>query len=358
MKPSIARAVIAVTILALAMLTTVFTDVTGRSGGSQQAGSDLVTTRRADTTAFAQDEDDNDEEDDNEEEDDNADDEEDDNDEEDCDDVDDDNEDEEDDEDDNDEDEDDDNAEDEDDDNAEDEDDDNAEDEDDDNEEDDEDDDNADCDEDDSENDEDDSDNEEDDNADEDEADNEDEADEEDELDDGADADDDDDDDDDFPTAVAQRGTSCAPDGIVSTTPNSEVQALTTGRDLWLALPGDRLSVQAFADTPAGICLVLRLVEPLDHPAAPGIRVGGYIFQVEAYDEFGGQLETLPAQISVNVNYTAAEAAGLDEQLMTLSRLDPFSQGWAAPPGVLLDPVSNWVWVLTSDTGIFVANVP
>jgi hypothetical protein len=340
MKPSIARVLIAVTILALAMLTSVFSDLTGRSGGGPLTGSDVVTTRRADTTVFAQDED----EDDDDNEDDNEDDDDDDSDDE-CDDEDDNDEDEAEDDDDNGDDEDDDDN-----DEDEDDDDDNADEEDDD--------DNVDCDEDD--------DNEEDDEGDDDndegdDADNEDEVDDEEAEDDepvDGDDDDDDDEDDAFTTPAGQTGTACAPGGIVSTAPDTEVQAVTTGSDLWLALPGDRLSVQAFADTPAGICLVLRLVEPLDYPAAPGIRVGSYIFQVEAYDEFGTPLETLPAQISVNVNYTAADVAGLDEQVMTLSRLDPLSQGWGSPPGVLLDPVSNWVWVLTTDTGIFVANVP
>jgi hypothetical protein len=82
------------------------------------------------------------------------------------------------------------------------------------------------------------------------------------------------------------------------------------------------------------------------------------MFQVEAFDQFGTPLATLPGEVTPSVNYTDADVAGLDEAFATLSRLDPLDQTWKVAMGVFIDPVTNWVWVSTFDTGIFVVHVP
>ena len=160
--------------------------------------------------------------------------------------------------------------------------------------------------------------------------------------------------------SVAQSVPPCrsdqgAPPARGSTT---EVHGRTNGRDMLLALPGGRLSVQVFSSMPSGVCLKLRLVDALDHPAAPGVRVGNYIFQLDAVDEFGSELTTLPAEVTLQINYTNTEVAGLTETSLTISRLDPFDQSWKIVPSVFVDPVSNWLWVSVFDTGLYVAHQP
>ena len=64
----------------------------------------------------------------------------------------------------------------------------------------------------------------------------------------------------------------------------TEVRVVTTGTDTLLALPGNRVVVQIFASTPAGLTLNLRLVDPLAYPPTPGIRAGNLIFAIQAFD--------------------------------------------------------------------------
>jgi len=154
------------------------------------------------------------------------------------------------------------------------------------------------------------------------------------------------------------RGTAASPSPSPSPAPVMEVQGVTTGADMLLALPGDRVAVQVFASTPPDITLKLRLVDPLAYPATPGIRAGDLIFQVEALDASGVPLTTLPAEVSLSVRYTNPEVVGLDEAAIILSRLDPVDQQWKTAPNLLVDPITNSVMASTVDTGVYAVHVP
>jgi hypothetical protein len=181
-------------------------------------------------------------------------------------------------------------------------------------------------------------------------------------------ADDDDDttDADSFPIQTPAQTTAAAPAPSVrpaaspspSPVPFAEVQGVTTGADMLLALPGDRVAIQVFASTPANITLTLRLVDPLAYPAVPGIRAGNLIFEVVAADAFGAPLATLPAEVSLSVRYADPDVAGLDETFITLSRLDPLDQMWKTAPNLLVDPLTNSVMASVVDTGVFAVHVP
>jgi hypothetical protein len=137
-----------------------------------------------------------------------------------------------------------------------------------------------------------------------------------------------------------------------------EATGVTTGADLWVALPGDRVGLQVSASTPPGISLTVRLVDPLAYPAAPGIRAGDLIFLVDAVDADGYTLTTLPAEARLSVRYTDMDIFGLDEAGMTLSRLDAVGNIWNSVPNVVIDPVANYLETYVIDTGVYVVSVP
>ena len=46
-----------------------------------------------------------------------------------------------------------------------------------------------------------------------------------------------------------------------------------------------------------------------------GVRAGDIIFQLEAFDQFGAPVSPLPAEVTLNVQYSNTDVAGLDETL-------------------------------------------
>jgi hypothetical protein len=156
----------------------------------------------------------------------------------------------------------------------------------------------------------------------------------------------------------ARETASALPSPSPSPAPVTEVQVVTTGTDTRLALPGNRVVVQIFASTPAGLMLNLRLVDPLAYPPTPGIRAGHLIFVIQAFDATGMEISTLPADVSVMVRYSDADIVGLDETYLTLSRLDPLDQTWKTASNLLVDPLTNTVMFSVLDTGVFAAYVP
>ena len=140
--------------------------------------------------------------------------------------------------------------------------------------------------------------------------------------------------------------------------PTTEDQVVTTGGDVQVTLTGDRVVVQVFSTTPAGIVLTLRLVDPAAYPGPPGTLVGDLIFQVEARDQQGAVLSQLPAEVYLSVRYTDADLAGRDDAGVTLARLDPADNQWKAAPRLLTDPGSNFVAATIGDLGVYVVSVP
>ena len=138
----------------------------------------------------------------------------------------------------------------------------------------------------------------------------------------------------------------------------TEATGTSTGGDVTIALPNNHVAVQIFPWMPAGITLTVRLIDPVTAPAAPGTRVGDLVFVLEARDSAGAPLTMLPAEVNLDVSYTDEDAAGLDDQTVTLSWLDPADSQWKTAPKLLTNPVANTVAASVTQLGTYVVSIP
>jgi hypothetical protein len=105
---------------------------------------------------------------------------------------------------------------------------------------------------------------------------------------------------------------------------------------------------------PAGVQVTIRPVDPNTVSAAPGTRAGDLIFVLEARDASGAQLASLPAEVNLAVRYADSTVAGLNEDTLTVSRLDPATNQWQAAPKLVREPDSNYVAVSVTQLGTYV----
>ncbi len=144
-----------------------------------------------------------------------------------------------------------------------------------------------------------------------------------------------------------------AADGPAAT----EAIGTSAGSDARIALAGDRIVVTLFPTMPAGITLTVRLIDPTRAPATPGTRVGDLIFALEALDSTGRTLTTLPAEVNLDVTYSERDVAGLNNQAVTLSWLDPADNQWKVAPKLVTNPAGNTVAASVTQLGTYVISV-
>jgi hypothetical protein len=111
-----------------------------------------------------------------------------------------------------------------------------------------------------------------------------------------------------------------------------------------------------FSWMPSGVQVTIRPVDPSTVAAAPGTRAGDLVFVVEARDASGTQLTALPAEVNLAVRYADDTVAGLNEQNLTLSRLNPTSNQWQAAPKLVREPDSNYMGASVTDLGTYVVS--
>jgi hypothetical protein len=109
---------------------------------------------------------------------------------------------------------------------------------------------------------------------------------------------------------------------------------------------------------PRGISLKTRFVDPGTVAAVPGTSAGDMVFLVEARDAAGAALATLPSEINLSVRYGELDVIGLDEQFLTLSRLNPANNQWTPAPKLARDAASNFLAASTSELGVYAVHVP
>ena len=156
------------------------------------------------------------------------------------------------------------------------------------------------------------------------------------------------------PASAAASPAPAAPAGQ----PATEASGTSTGGDLTIALPDNRVAIQVFPSMPAGTTLTIRLIDPVTVPAAPGVRVGDLIWAIEARDSTGAALATLPAEINVTATYADRETGGLDDTNVTLSRLDPATSQWTPAPKIVSAPDANVVTASVMELGTYVVWIP
>ena len=153
-------------------------------------------------------------------------------------------------------------------------------------------------------------------------------------------------------------------DGGVAATPSIDDEALkqplqqasgtSNGGDAMVATPGERVALRMFPWMPAGVQVTIRPVDPNTVAAAPGTRAGDLMFVLEARDASGTQLSSLPAEANLAIRYADTTVSGLNEETLTLSRLDPATNQWQAAPKLVRETDSNYVAASVIALGTYV----
>ena len=201
-----------------------------------------------------------------------------------------------------------------------------------------------------------------DDDDDDDDDDDEDDDDDDDDDDDEEDDDDDDDDDDGEDGDNSDGGVASpaapAPPQVAATLPDTEATGTSNGADVSITLAGERLIVRIFPGMPNGVTLSVRKAPPELLAPVPGTRAGDLAFLIQARDAAGTTLTALPAEINVSVRYNNRDVAGLNEQNLTLSRLNPATNQWQPAPKLIRDSATNYIAASVMDIGSYVVHAP
>ena len=140
--------------------------------------------------------------------------------------------------------------------------------------------------------------------------------------------------------------------------PLQQVSGTSNGGDTMVATPGERVVLRMFPWMPAGVQVTIRPIDPNTVSAAPGVRAGDLAFAVEARDASGTQLAALPAEVNLAIRYADDTVSGLNEQNLTLSRLNPTTNQWQSAPKLVREPDSNYVAASVTDLGTYIVSAP
>jgi hypothetical protein len=167
---------------------------------------------------------------------------------------------------------------------------------------------------------------------------------------------------DDDDAAATGTGTGSAAGGPINdpalTQPLAQATGTSTGADMLIATPGERVAIRMFSWMPAGVNVTIRPVDPTTAPAVSGTRAGDLLFVVEATDATGATLAVLPAEVNLAVKYADETVSGLNEQNLTLSRLDPATNQWTPAPKLVKEPDSNYLAASITQLGTYVVSAP
>jgi len=132
-------------------------------------------------------------------------------------------------------------------------------------------------------------------------------------------------------------------------------QCSTPGQEMTFSSGDGRVQVKVFSSLSQAVRFSIRLpIDAASVPPAPGQVVGGLLFQLIAESCNGTPIATLPAEVNLGVYYSDADAAGLNEQNFTLSRLDTSANQWQQVAKQANDPPANFTSSTVSEMGIYV----
>jgi hypothetical protein len=138
--------------------------------------------------------------------------------------------------------------------------------------------------------------------------------------------------------------------------PLISVSGTSTGSDVMIATPGDRVTIQMFPWMPAGVQVTIRPVDPNTVSNYPGQRAGDLVFAVDARDANGAALSALPAEVNLAIRYADDTVANLNEGNLTISRLDPTTNQWSGAPKLVRETDSNYIAASITQLGTYVVS--
>jgi hypothetical protein len=90
----------------------------------------------------------------------------------------------------------------------------------------------------------------------------------------------------------------------------------------------------------------------------PGSRAGDLVFTIAARDATGTVLTALPGEVNVSLRYNTKDVSGLNEQNLTLSRLNPTTNQWQPAAKLYKDADSNYIAASVTEVGSYVVHAP
>ncbi len=136
--------------------------------------------------------------------------------------------------------------------------------------------------------------------------------------------------------------------------PLTQVTGTSTGGDVLVATPGERVALRMFSWMPSGIQVTIRPVDATTLVGAPTGRVSDLAFIIEAKDAMGVPLTSLPAEVNLAIRYADSAVSNLNEDNLTIARLNTTTNQWVAAPKLVKDAASNYVASSTSELGTYV----
>jgi hypothetical protein len=138
--------------------------------------------------------------------------------------------------------------------------------------------------------------------------------------------------------------------------PLTSVSGTSTGSDVMISTPGDRVSIQMFPWMPAGVQVTIRPIDPNTVASYPGQRAGDLVFAVDARDANGAALTALPAEVNLAIRYADDTVANLNEGNLAISRLDPATNQWSGAPKLVRETDSNYIAASITQLGTYVVS--
>jgi hypothetical protein len=145
---------------------------------------------------------------------------------------------------------------------------------------------------------------------------------------------------------------------VAATLPDTEATGTSNGGDVTVTLAGERLVIKMFPWMPRGVTLTVRRAITDTLAPVPGTRAGDLAFSIQAKDATGTALTVLPGEINVSVRYNNQDVSRLNEQNLTLSRLNPTTNQWQPVLKQVRDVDSNYLGASVMDVGTYAVHAP
>lgn len=138
----------------------------------------------------------------------------------------------------------------------------------------------------------------------------------------------------------------------------TEASAISEGGDAEVRIGKGKVVVRLFSSLGSGVTVTVRFADPAALAPIPGGPAGDLVFVVEAHAADGAPLASLPVEVNLNVRYDDGDVAGLNEEGLVISHLDPGTGSWRPAPRLIRDTVTRFLAASITELGAYVVHAP